>query len=179
MIPSFVEGAKGHQVLPAGAHILTWAELVDAFALGRPDEELRLSQLGDLRDYVRLLTAYGLSVASVIIDGSFASGKTGPGDIDCSPIIDGSASAPIAEIRNNITDNWIAPKGRYKRTPVPGLGRNVGLDIYGVVRIPVGHPNYAVGIENEKHWRKWWQCEEGSKGTVTKGYLEVLIDDAF
>lgn len=179
MIPTLIPGGRGQQVLPAGAHILTWPELMQAFALGRPDEQLRLSQLKDLGDYLRLLGTHGLSVSSVLIDGSFATDKTGPSDIDCSPIIDGATSTPIAEIQNNITDNWIAPKDLYKRIPVPGLGRIVGLDIYGVVRIPVEHPNYAVGVQNENHWRQWWQSEEGSKGTPTKGYVEVILDDAF
>lgn len=179
MIPSLIPGGGGRQVLPAGAHVLTWPELMEAFALGRPDEMLRLSQLKDLGDYVRLIGMHGLTVSSVLIDGSFASDKTGPSDIDCSPIIEGATSSPIAEIRSHITDNWIAPRDRYKRIPVPGLGRIVSLDIYGVVRIPADHPNYAVGVQNEIHWRKWWQCEEGSKGTATKGYVEVILDDAF
>jgi hypothetical protein len=176
--PLLIPGGRGRQVLPTGAHLLTWQELLEAFALGRPDEQLRLSQLKDLGDYVALLGRHGLTVSSVLIDGSFTTDKTGPSDIDCSPIIDGAASMPIAEIRNNITGNWIAPKDRYKRMPVPGLGKTVSLDIYGVVRIPIDHPNRTVGLQNEKHWRQWWQFEEGTEGIPTKGYVEVILDDA-
>lgn len=154
---------------------MTWDECMLSFAYGRPDEGLRLSQLKDLGDYLSLLGSHGLQIASVLIDGSFTTDKTGPGDIDCSPIIDGAASTPSAEIRTSITENWITPKDRYKYTPVPGLGRTLSLDIYGVVRTPDDHPNHANSVAIENHWRSFWQFERGSQGRPTKGYAEVIL----
>lgn len=177
MIPPLIPGNRGHNVLPAGCHPLTWHQLLQGFALGRPDEQLRLARLRDLGDYLRTLRSHGLVVSSVLVDGSFTTDKTGPGDIDCSPIIDGATSTPSPEIRDSITANWVSPGDKYKRTPVPGLGRTLGLDIFGVVRIPPDHPNHAAGRTNEAHWRNYWQFQRGSEGVASKGYVEVTLDD--
>lgn len=178
MIPPLIPGSRGHMVLPAGCHPLTWHQLMQGFALGRPDEHLRLSHLKDLGDFLQVLRGHGLFISSVLVDGSFTTDKTGPSDIDCSPVIDGAKSSPSGEIRDSITDNWISPGGKYKRMPVPGLGRTLGLDIFGVVRIPPEHPNHAAGRDNELHWRNYWQFQRGSEGIRSKGYVEVTLDDA-
>lgn len=176
-LPAYVNGAGTHRVLPPGVHVAGISEVIERFVRGLPDEEHRAKLVRDLLDYVSLLRGHGLHVERALLDGSFTTDKLYPGDIDCSPLIDGATSRPTPEILASITNNWVSPKDRYKYDPVPGLGRTVSLDIYGVVRIPENHQNYSLGVRNETSRREFWQIERNGNGVLTKGCVEVIFDE--
>lgn len=174
--PNFVAGADGYEVLPRGRYSCSMQDLREHFALGRPDEAVRLSHIADLRDYLSTLSSIGLAVDSVWVDGSFVSKKFNPGDIDCSPVVLGAASNPLPEELPDLDTKWIVPKDRWKYETVPGLGRSVRLDVYGFVMLPDSHPAASSSKAMRGHYDEFWQRCRGSGPMTAKGYLEVVLD---
>lgn len=171
--PPWTDVGERHQILEPGCHQVSLADFSAAFA-GAGASRARTKQLQDLLDYLKVLTDCGLVVRSVLVDGSFATGKPAPGDMDISPVVDGEASKPAAEVRAQVNKNFIHSEDRYKTTPVPGLGRTVDLDVYGFVTVGPGHPRHGHCQANEDYWREWWQRTR-ARGMGTKGYLEVML----
>jgi hypothetical protein len=176
--PEFVPGADGYEVLPRGRYRCSVNDLRNHFALGLPDEAIRLSHIADLIDYLGALASIGLALDSVWVDGSFVSRKINPGDIDCSPVVVGADSSPIPEEIPDLESKWIVPKDRWKYAEVPGIGRTVRLDVYGFVMLPDGHPAAMTGKAMRGHYDEFWQRSRGTGDTTAKGYLEVVLDGA-
>lgn len=174
-LPGLVPGLDGYDVLPRGRHTATLEDVHEHFVATRPDGARRKKLLDDFTDYVSLLGRLGLAVDCVWLDGSFISGKANPGDVDMTPVIDAVRSSPDPAILEDIEDVWITPKHRWKRTPVPGLGRAVELDVYGVVKVPDGHPAYSAYVASRGYWDDWWQRSRATGQALVKGYVEVVL----
>ncbi|WP_440915793.1 DUF6932 family protein [Crystallibacter degradans] len=172
-----VGGPGGHQVLPVGVHRIGMSHFLDNFVRGQPDERHRLGLMKDFIDYMQVLRGHGLHIDTCLVDGSFVTSKQYPADLDCTPLIDGGRSTPPAGILGSIHDHWVSPGSRYKKVPVPGLGRTVELDVYGIVRIPQEHRNHALGSKAEQKWEKFWQMSRGHGTDAVKGSVEVSLDD--
>ncbi|GAA3816412.1 hypothetical protein GCM10022273_28960 [Cellulomonas soli] len=174
-LPTLVPGADGYPVLPRGRYTVTMSDVRDNFVVARSDGAWRGQLMDDLERYIELLDRLGLALDSVWLDGSFISGKVTPGDIDCSPVIDAARSAPDPSITADLNDMWIAPRNRWKHEPVPGIGRTLNLDIYGIVKVPDAHPGHGTYAALRGHWDDWWQRSRATGETLAKGYVEVVL----
>lgn len=170
-----VRGADGYDVLPRGRHTCTLPQVKELFVADRPDAAWRGQLLDDFVAYLDVLRGLGLEVDSVWLDGSFISGKVNPGDIDMSPVIDAARSNPDAAALPDLEHRWIVPKDRWKREPVPGLGRTVRLDVYGFVKVPDEHLARDGYIALRGLWDDWWQRSRVTGQSLVKGYVEVVL----
>lgn len=172
-VAQWTDVGEPYQGLVPGRHVISLTDFVAMFGSG-PAGSRRSHQVKDLLDYLTVLSSVVLVVSSVLVDGSFATQKPNPGDMDISPVIDGQASVPVPGVAAQVSKNYMHPKDLYKSVPVPGLGRTVDLDIYGFPTVAPGHPHYDTCRTTENYWRTWWQRTRAN-GMGSKGYLEVMI----
>ena len=132
--------------LPEGHHLTNWEEIMLRFG-GEPDSQRRqvLSRLLQWRDAVRKRGMGGF----LILNGSFVSQKTAPGDFDCLFIYDDATEQMVKEDEEAqaLTDylrckaEWQADIFAFPETTVrnhPAFCRLDGFDLHKSTRKPKG-----------------------------------------
>ncbi|GAJ83640.1 hypothetical protein NBRGN_065_00360 [Nocardia brasiliensis NBRC 14402] len=169
VLPDLVAGAEGYSVLPPGRWTCTRDEFRQQFVNNLPDSTRRKQLTEDLDEYRRQQQACGLVVMSYWIDGSFATAKLNPGDIDITAIVDGSASQFTPAARD-----WLNPGPRWKSLAHPNVGRTLLVDGYSVVKLPDQHPEAWVYHMLRGKWDDFWQRCRATGEATSKGYVEVM-----
>ena len=144
MIPEF--DAKG--LLPAGIHPATWKELADRFG----GNERRRQLLVGLSEALRLLRLAGCR--RVYIDGSFATAKLRPNDIDVCWDLNGVDPDALDAVFFDFDDGRAAQKARF-----------------GAEFFPAQVPEGVTG----KTFLEFFQVDKQTG--EAKGIIELLLDD--
>ncbi|WP_216911295.1 DUF6932 family protein [Nocardia noduli] len=168
VLPDFVDGHDGYQVLPPGRWPCTAEEFEKRFVSGLPDEPRRRQIFEDVEEYQRQQARRGLTILSYWIDGSFTSAKLNPGDIDVTAVVDGATSQPTSDWKD-----WFDPTDRWKSVVHPDVGRPLLVDGFGIMKLPDSHPAHRDYLLTRGYWDDWWQRCRGTGAATSKGYVEV------
>ncbi|WJJ11496.1 hypothetical protein P9990_23545 [Prescottella equi] len=170
VLPDFIAGVDGYEVLPTGRWTCTEQCFIDRFVTDLPDSQRRKEIFDDFTQYRAMQAQAGLVVISYWIDGSFTSGKLNPGDIDVTAVIDGENSAPKPGY-----EDWMTPMDKWKSLVHPEVGRTLLVDGYSIVKTPDSHPNISAYHQMRGYWDDFWQRSRGTGEAASKGYVEVMF----
>jgi hypothetical protein len=160
-----LENSYGHRVLPEGVYTCTADEFHRAFVLGFPASRTRSIIWLGLNDLLIELAALRIE-CTLWINGSFATGKANPADVDV-----------VAFIRAKRL-NGLSTKGTeflMSLTNAAWSKRRYQTHLFIVPVFDASDPRRVLYERLRCYWRKWWgQSRAGDR----KGFLSMTVGRA-
>jgi hypothetical protein len=132
-------------LLPAGFHEMTMADLRALCVAAKRFENSvsRVPIMTSLERRIESLVGHGIP-GEVWVNGSFLTEKIDPEDVDITVRLDGTFYDQATVQQRNALRRIMETTGSER------------IDGYLQLEWPVGHPYYALGVENYEYWRKQW-----------------------
>lgn len=150
-------------LLRSGFHLMDLAQLESICVAPFTTSSTRQRLLDILRSAIAEITQLGI-ICDLWLDGSFATKKIDPADIDLVTILRGQ------DVDGDFSSEQVAFLDQFINQDL----RSLGLDTYGVPVYPVDTPEHVISEENLAYWRNWFGFARD--GITAKGIIVVKIN---